>query len=90
VTIDADATVRRRLVAIADELEELARSDFVAKHRLNLEADELRLLLSQSPEKDDALLKAWANRAGRKGAHTVDVEAAKAAISSPMEGGGGL
>ena len=89
MTIEADATVRRRLVVIADELEELARDDFAAKHRLNLEADELRLLLAQSSEKDDELLKSWASRAGRKGGHTVDVQAAKAAISSPLEGGGG-
>ncbi len=61
MSIEADAAVRRRLVTIADELGDLARDDFVAKHRLNLEADELRLLLMQSSEKDDELLKSWAS-----------------------------
>ena len=52
-------------MAIADELEELARDDFAAKDRLNLEADELRFVLAQISEKDDELLKSWASHCRR-------------------------
>ncbi len=48
--------------------------------------DKLALLAPSGPFDDPARITEL--RAGRKSAHTVDVEAAKAAISSPLEGGG--
>ncbi len=82
--------VRQRLVAISDELRALADDDFGGKHRLNVESDELRQRLAQLSDGDSQVLKDWADRAGRKNSHTPDddLEAAKAALVSPIEGGG--
>jgi pyocin large subunit-like protein len=83
--------IRTRLVEIDDELRSLAADAFAAKHPLNVEADALRRALSDGADGESAsILTTWADRAARKGAHSVDdgVEAAKAAIVSPGEGGG--
>ncbi len=81
--------LRRRLVEIDDELRSLPADAFAEKHKLNVEGD---LVRSQLPNTtDDPTASAWAERAGRKGSHTVDdeVEAAKAAIVSSGGGDGG-
>ncbi len=82
--------IRARLVSISDELRTLAADDFAAKHQLNVEADELRRQLGQFSDGDSEIQRRWADRSARKGSHTTDdsVEAAKAAIVSPGEGGG--
>ncbi|MEM7340788.1 MAG: hypothetical protein AAF467_19180 [Actinomycetota bacterium] len=84
--------IRRRLVAIDDELRALAVDDFAGKHRLNVEADGLRKQLRALEGDDSAVLAEWADRAARKSSDTADddVEAAKAAIPSPSEGGGAV
>lgn len=85
------AHIRQRLGEIIDELQALSGDEFSKKHTLNVEADSLRQQLAGlSDESSDAILKSWADRAGRKGAHTTDdeTELAKARIVSPMEGGG--
>ncbi len=79
--------IRRRMIEIADELQSLAADDFSARHALNVEADGLRRQLQSLVADEVGTLAAWAERAGRKGSHTEDVEAAKAAIVSPGEGG---
>ena len=84
--------IRRRLVEIDDEVRSLPATDFPAIHRLRSEADGLRRQLSElAGDGDDATLRAWSDRAGRKGSHETDdeLEQAKAAIVSPMESGGG-
>ena len=86
---DEAQPIRSRLVAIADELRIVAADDFATKHRLNVEADELRRRLEQLADGDSETLHRWADRAARKGSHEMDHEreAAKAAIVSPTEGG---
>ena len=84
--------IRRRLGGISDEIRALRDDDFSGKNQLNLEADSLRRQLAADPDHDSkAILSGWAERAGRKGAHTPDddVERAKAGIVSPGEGGSG-
>lgn len=82
--------IRRRLVAIDDELRALPVDDFENKHRLSVEADGLRAQLRSLDEGDSGVLAQWADRAAKKSGHTADddVEAAKAAIPSPTDGGG--
>ena len=82
--------IRQRLVQLTDELRALPADDFASKHRLHSEADQLRRQLSERGRDSDDTLRQWADRAARKATHTVDddVEAARAAIVSPGEGGG--
>lgn len=81
--------IRLRLGEISDELRALPSTDFESKHRLNTEADTLRGQLSELGQDSD-VSRQWAERAARKSSHTADddVEAAKAAIVSPIEPGG--
>lgn len=82
--------IRTRLVELDDARRALAPDDFAAKHLLNVEVDTLRWSLANTSNAESAsTLTNWAGRAGRKGAHTRDdrLEAAKAAIVSPIEGG---
>lgn len=68
----------------------LAPDDFAAKHLVNVDVDTPRRSLADMSNAESAsTLTNWAGRAGRKGAHTRDdrLEAAKAAIVSPIEGG---
>lgn len=80
--------LRRRLVEIGDELRSLPPDAFADKHALSTEADEHRAELARLLEDD---LKAtgdkWAERAGRKGAHSVDDDEkiAQAGIPSPND-----
>lgn len=76
-----------RLLEIADELKALDPGDLAARHRLNSEADELRALPAEA-SRDPDTARRWAERAGRKGTHAEDVEANRASIVSPSEGGG--
>ena len=88
---DSLTSARKRLGEISDELRSLPADDFSGKNRLSIEADALRRQLTNSSDTDaEATLRSWAERSGRKGAHTSDddLERAKAAIVSPMEGGG--
>lgn len=84
---EADTALRLRLSEIAAELGDLSDFDLPAKHRLNLEADELRNRLSPPSEDDAERLKDWASRSGRKGKHAHDPEAAAALVHSTMEQG---
>ncbi len=82
--------IRSRLGEISDELRALPDDDFPGKYQLNLEADSLRRQHAADPGHDsEAILAGWAERSGRKGAHTPDddVEMAKARIVSTGEGG---
>ncbi len=82
--------LRRRLIEIDDEKRGLASDAFALKHKLNIEADGLRLeLASQLGSEIDAANTGWAERAGRKGSHSVNEEQliAQARIVSPSEGG---
>ena len=84
--------IRARLVEIDDELRDVPDNSFARKHELNKEGDakrdELRAILQ--PELDAASGE-WAERAGRKGTHSVaeDEKIAQAGLISPGEGGGG-
>ena len=83
--------IRRRLGEISDEVRALPDDDFSGKNQLGLEADSLRRQLAADADSDSAaVLNSWAGRAGRKGAHMPDdeVNAARAGIVSPGEGGG--
>jgi hypothetical protein len=87
---DDHTTLRARLVAIDDELRWLPADAFADKHALNREADSLRSVLRTELSADlDAASDEWAERAGRKGTHSVNEseKAAAAAIVSPGEGG---
>ena len=78
--------IRRRLGEISDELRVLPDDDFRGKNQLGLEADSLRRQLADAPDVDaEAVMDGWAERAGRKGAHTPDDEFGlkKAGIVSP-------
>ena len=87
---DRDAELRERLAANAAEAAALAPDDFSGKHRLGVEADELRAELQELAEPGLAeVADQWAERAGRKGSHEHDPEVAKGAIVSPGEGAGG-
>lgn len=88
---DALTAARIRLGEISDETRLLEDDDFRAKHDLNVEADDLRRVLAEGSHKDaEAMLRSWADRSARKNGHTADIELerAKAAIVSPIEGGG--
>lgn len=80
--------LRRRFVEIADELRSLPADAFARKHELATEADTHRARLAEVLESD--LREAgdqWAERAGRKGTHSVDEgeKLAGAAIPSPVD-----
>lgn len=82
--------LRARLVTIDDELRCLAADAFAAKYALQSEADTHRQLLRLLLESDlDDASRDWADRAGRKGTHSVneDEQRAAAAIVSAGEGG---
>ena len=82
---DLASSARVRLVAISDELAVMPKDDLGARHTLLTEADELRVALRASA--DPALLAVWAERAGRKGEHEIDIEVAKAlAAKHPSQG----
>jgi hypothetical protein len=76
-------------VLLADQ-RVLPSDDFAVKHQLNTEADALRRQLSKLGDGDPDTLRQWAERSAGKPLHTLDdgVEAAKAGIVSPIEGGG--
>ena len=75
MTTDQPQALRARLVEIDDELRALAGDAFAEKHALNLESDELRAQLDEAVGDDaQAAAREWAERAGRKGEHTQDVE----------------
>ena len=82
--------IRSRLVSIDDQLRQLPSDAWVQKFVLQTEGDELRkqLRLLLEAELDEAS-DAWAERAGRKGTHSVNEEEllAQAAIVSPGEPG---
>ncbi len=65
--------IRRRLVELNDELRALADDAFAAKHPLRTEQDQLRSeLRAQLGDELGTASDDWAERAGRKGAHSVD------------------
>ena len=83
--------IRARLVEIDDALQRLPSDAFAEKHNLLTEADGHRAsLASELGAELDAASDEWAERAGRKGTHSVDEDeqAAQAAIVSPGEGAG--
>lgn len=87
---DPARELRRELVEIDDAVRALPSDDFAGIHALRSKADKLREHLAQIVETEQSTtLARWADRAGRKGTHSVDddVEQAKAAIVSPGEGG---
>ena len=89
---DPLSAARKRMGEISDELRSLPDDDFSRKNKLNIEADGLRRQLTEKPDADtEATMRRWADRSGRKGAHTRDddLERAKAAIVSPIDGAGG-
>ncbi len=80
--------LRQRLVEIDDEVRGLPADAFASKHELLTEADQLRALLGEALEDDlQAIGEEWAERAGRKGTHTVneDEKIAQAGIPSPVD-----
>ncbi len=67
------AGIRERLVGIDDELRALPDGAFAQKHTLRTEQDSLRTeLRSLIGDELRAASDDWAERAGRKGEHSVD------------------
>ncbi len=67
------AGIRERMVRIDDELRALPNDAFAQKHMLRTEQDGLRTELRSLLGDDlDAASTGWAERAGRKGEHSVD------------------
>lgn len=73
--------ILQRLGEVSEERDALASDDFRGKHRLNLEADELRVELAEQSSDHEELLKEWAKRAARKSTHSADDEAESAELS---------
>ena len=84
---DAD-TLRQRLAEIEAELRSLPSGAFARKYELGTESDAVRAELAYlvADDLDDAS-RGWAERAGRKGAHTErDDDERAARIASPSDG----
>ena len=82
--------IRRPLVEIGDTVRALPSTSFADKHVLNVEADRLRADLRRIEGTElDAASAEWAERAGRKGTHSVHEgeQAGAAKIVSPGETG---
>lgn len=80
--------LRERLVEIDDELRALPSDAFERKHELNSESDDLRRQLAdQLGDEMDEASAGWAERAGRKGTHSVNEgeRIAQAGIASPLD-----
>ncbi len=82
--------LRQRLAEIDAEVQALASDDFAKKYALMSEADGYRASLEDHDAPAlEAAAKQWAERAGRKGAHTQDAEALKAMVVSQTAGTAG-
>lgn len=87
---DDPIVLRQRLAQIDDEIRSLPADDFARKYELSTEADRLRESLANEMTEDlEAVGREWAERAGRKGSHSLDTHQVKGAIVSPIESGGG-
>lgn len=77
--------LRRGIVEIDDRVRALPVDAFDEKYRLQREADELRRVLSDLGESDEATLSSWSARAASKNARVFDqeLELAKANIPNP-------
>ena len=79
------AEIRQRLAEIAGELQGLPPDEVARNRELMAEARPLRESLEEMARRDlETARKRWAERAGRKGSHTVDPLHAKARIASPI------
>lgn len=82
--------LRRHLAEIDAEVLALPADEFAQKHALLSEADGHRAVLAEHEAPAlKAASKQWADRAGRKGAHTQDEEALKAMVISQTAGSAG-
>ena len=84
--------LRRQLVELDDRIRALPDDAFEEKHALSSEQDACRRRLRELLSDDlDAASDEWAERAGHKGAHSVDgaEQAGAAKVVSPGEGAGG-
>ncbi len=80
---------QQRLVDIDQELRDLPADAFTERIALTDEADAFRkVMLQPDPEALAAAKAKWAGRAGRKGAHEIDPEIAKAVAVSKGMGAG--
>lgn len=79
--------IQRRLVEISDDLRKLEHDDFMGKHRLYAEADELRSHLAELESDQPDASSQWADRAARKASHTINQKAAEAMLDQHMDGG---
>ena len=83
---DEPQSIRARLVELDDELRGLPSDAFARKHELLTEGDRHRKRLAELLQPElDAASDEWAERAGRKGTHSVDEgeQLGAAAIVSP-------